>query len=255
MTRSPSTRHLGLAVRLEAHEEDAQLPGPPVVLLAEAVGAHVPVEDEDLGARVGLLEADGVLHRRGAAHAAAVLVAGLARAHALDEHHPLGLAALGDSFAGGHQLFQLQQGLHPPALPVAVLRRAALRAPGGDDGHPVLDLHVSPPAAPAGPTSTVELKLPTKPSTLARRAEVKARIFGWACEPGDEPADEGPHVLPAGVPPEAQGVAAQPAGLLHQVHLEALVGQVQGGGHPGHAPADHQGPRGDRQRDGLAAAR
>ena len=41
---------------------------------------------------------------------------------------------------------------------------------------------------------------------------------------------------------EVEGVAAQPVLPLHQGHREALVGQGQGRGHPGHAAPHHQGP-------------
>ena len=38
-----------------------------------------------------------------------------------------------------------------------------------------------------------------------------------------------------------QGIAAQAVFALHQVHLITLIRQGQGGGHAGHAAADHQG--------------
>ena len=77
-------RHLGLAVLVVAHKDDALLAGLGVVALFEAVGTDVPVKDVHVGLGGERLDAQGVLDGVGATHPGTVGVVGISRSHALD---------------------------------------------------------------------------------------------------------------------------------------------------------------------------
>ena len=94
-------------------EDDAGVAGHPVVFLPEAVGPHVAVEDVDVGIGISLLDGQGVLHRHGAADAAAVGTLVVAGAGALDHDDVLGAAVEAVlmeplfQFALGQDIFRL----------------------------------------------------------------------------------------------------------------------------------------------------
>ena len=73
-------------------------------------------------------------------------------------------------------------------------------------------------------------------------------ICGWAEGPLDHLRQELLRVLAVEEIPNVPRVAAQLGLALDQVDAEALVGQGQGGRHPGHAAADDQGVVIQRQR-------
>ena len=70
-------------------------------------------------------------------------------------------------------------------------------------------------------------------------------------DPADQITDEGLDIQPLEGGLDAARHAAQLLLLLHQVDLEALVGETECGGHPGHAAADYEGRLVDRQLELL----
>ena len=79
-----------------------------------------------------------------------------------------------------------------------------------------------------------------KPATPVTSVSRCRSIFGWLSTCLIRPATKAGDILMLQGVIQIEGIAAQPAGLLDQVDLEALVGQRQRRGHAADAAADDQ---------------
>jgi hypothetical protein len=116
------------AIRMIRNKDHACIPRPGERRLAETIGHDVPVQDENLGRRVFLLERQCVLQRRGAANAAAVIPRLPAGVGALDHHHQI--QAPGLQASAGHPPLQLGLGQDRWADPVGMGSGGGLDAAG-----------------------------------------------------------------------------------------------------------------------------
>ncbi len=129
--------HVRLALLGVAQKDDPPLASFSVVLLAEAIGDEVFVEDVDPAVGIQFLDSDGVLHGIGATGTATISGSFTVGAHALDHHH---FVEFGDLFRLlDNALLQLQLGEHTWIQSMQVLGAPILLGAGGHDSYAVFN--------------------------------------------------------------------------------------------------------------------
>ncbi len=170
---------------------------------------------------------------------AAVISLFISAAHALDHHQTLGVDH--PFFSFGDSLSQLQLGQYPVIFPIKVLGGLVFLGTGGDDRYAVTYLLDHPPGLHLGG----EIAHVTGNAGDGRIGRDMKR--GVPVDLAYEIIHVCLNIQPFKGEMNPPSHSSQLRILFHQVHLESLVGQAQGTGHPGHASADHQRPLVDRQ--------
>jgi hypothetical protein len=128
--------HSRRVVLVKLEKDNPMLPGFSIVVLHEAIGPDIPVQDVHVGLRVELFDVEGILHGILAADAGAVGIFFIPGSHTLDHDHitkiigPLIFKALA----------QFNLGRHPVIFAISELLWHILIGTGGEDNHTMVNL-------------------------------------------------------------------------------------------------------------------
>ena len=230
---APNSRLVLLVIPHKDHASPSRFG---VERLPEAVGDHIAVENHDLALRIEHFDANGVLHRVGAADPAAVFRP-IGNPHALDEDH---LAQICDTLrAKDDGLLQFHRGDDPRIAPVHKDLAAPLLAPGSNDGDRVSDLrlHHLPVRADGAEDGAEVPHPPCVGDQFGASKDVDPLVADHAV---DQIAQQPLGVLPLGDVVDVAQVPAQFRLPLHQGHVVPRIGDGKGSGHTGDAATDDQ---------------
>ncbi len=216
------------------NKDDPLLPGPPVIILLKARGAHIPIEHEHLGGGIQFLKLESVFDRSRAAHPGAV---GIIRHPGADTLNHGNFLPVLDLFRVIFQkTFQIELRAHRLMPPQEVLVGPVGECAGGQDGDAVADFPVE--------HLGTHLEAGPKHAGQARVVHHHGLLPDLDAVVGlgslDEIRDIGHHVFAFQRPANLFGHAAQLPGTFHQVDLIARVREPQGRRHSGNTAAHHQ---------------
>ena len=139
------------------------------------------------------------------------------------------------------QFVQLELGHHRRVFTVEIFLRLIFLGAGGQNGDAVLD------ESGRAIGSHLGLKITDKALHFGDGGIEMHRHLRLSFDFLRQLLEEAADILAFIGMEQPPGGAAEHVAPLHQIHRISLPGQIQGGGHPGHPPAHHQGGGGYRQ--------
>ncbi len=229
-------RYLGLAINLIGDKDHTHLAGLKVRIFGKTIGAHIPVEDDDLRIWIDFLDLQNILQGVITADLGAVIQIITARTGTLNHDQGAGRPGLGLT---RQLLLQLLLGDNLFGLAEQILVRAMLTAAGGDNDDAMVNCLLSLVLALAA--GNHRGKVADKSGGLHQlRIADDIYVFG-SVNFGDQALQVRLHLVACQGMVQILEITADTLPFFNEDRIKSLLGKVQGGGHSRYACPYNQG--------------